>query len=146
MYIRRRIQSRNEPLGNIQEVCRLSKSMLLNSQRIYECVSCSSPYRASSSLNLITLELNSPEKYSILDIFYFVFYRKLLRCWPTTIYTKPPKDFKLQRKYQKLSLVLLSGEGHTKCRIKIMPLSFQSMLFIKSSQSFKKVKEQQPHT
>lgn len=122
MYIRGRIQSRNEPLGNIEEVCRLSNGMLLNSQRIYECVSRSSPCRASSSLSLITLKLNSPEKYSILDIFYFVFYRKLLSCWPTTIYTKPQKDLKLQRKYWKLFLVLLNGEGHTKCGNKIMPL------------------------
>lgn len=116
-------------------------------REFYECTSCNSPYRASPSFSLITLELNSPEKYSIWTYSISCFIEMLLWCltYNITIYTKPEKTSKWE-KYWKFYLFLLNGEGHAEWGIKIIPVSFQSILFTKGSKSFKRVNEQQPHT
>lgn len=144
-YIRK-IQSKNKLVENIQEACRLPTWMLLYSQRIYECVSCSSPYRASSSLSLITLELNSLEKYSIWTYSILCFIEKLLRCWPTAIYSKPQKTSNYRENTGNFlwSYWLVRDIQNVELR-SCLCLSYL-YYYIKSSQSFKEVKGQYPHT
>lgn len=65
----------------------------------------------------------------------------LLRCltYNTTIYTKPEKTSKWE-KYWKFYLVLLNGEGHAECGIKIMPVSFQSVDLLGEAKAWKESK------
>lgn len=139
MYIGK-IQSKNKPVENIQEACKLSKWMLLNSQRIYECVSCNLPYRASSSLSLITLGLNSAEKYSIWTCSILCFIEKLLKCWPTTIYTKPRKTSNCRENTGSILQSYWMVRGIQNVELRSCLCLFNP--YIKSSQNFKEVKEQ----